>query len=117
MTITNKGSAPDRLIAASISAAGRVEIHETAMKDGCHDQRPAVEPGKTVTLAPGGHHIVFMGLKAPLRKQGEKLPVTLEFEKAGNRISAISSSRSVTERRRGSRALYSGGSCQWSLLP
>ena len=87
MTITNKGSAPDRLIGASTAAAGRVEIHEMAMKDGVMTMRPTsgglpIEPGKTVTLAPGGYHFMLMDLKAPL-KQGAKLPVTLEFEKAG----------------------------------
>jgi hypothetical protein len=40
------------------------------------------EPGKTVKLAPGGYHVMLMDLTSPL-KQGEKLPITLEFEKAG----------------------------------
>ena len=87
MTITNKGSAADRLIGGSTAAAGRVEVHEMAMKNGVMTMRPLtgglpIEPGKTVTLAPGGYHVMFMDLKAPL-KQGEKVPVTLEFEKAG----------------------------------
>src|SRR5260370_41187861 len=47
-----------------------------------HDNGLTVEPGKTVKLAPGGHHLMLLGLKSPLR-QGDKLPVTLEFEKAG----------------------------------
>jgi copper(I)-binding protein len=42
----------------------------------------AIEPGKTVKLAPGGYHLMMMDLKNPL-KQGNKLPITLEFEKAG----------------------------------
>jgi copper(I)-binding protein len=41
-----------------------------------------IEPGKTVKLAPGGYHVMLMDLKSPL-KQGDKLPVTLEFERAG----------------------------------
>jgi periplasmic copper chaperone A len=41
-----------------------------------------IEPGKSVKLAPGGLHLMLMDLKAPL-KQGDKLPITLEFEKAG----------------------------------
>jgi len=41
-----------------------------------------IEPGKTVKLAPGGYHLMLMDLKNPL-KQGDKLPLTLEFEKAG----------------------------------
>ena len=41
-----------------------------------------IEPGKTVKLAPGGYHLMLMDLKTPL-KQGDKVPLTLEFEKAG----------------------------------
>ena len=41
-----------------------------------------IDPGKTVKLAPGGYHLMLFDLKSPL-KQGDKLPVTLEFEKAG----------------------------------
>ena len=41
-----------------------------------------IEPGKTVKLAPGGYHLMMFDLKSPL-KQGDKVPVTLEFEKAG----------------------------------
>jgi periplasmic copper chaperone A len=87
MTIVNKGTAPDRLIGGSTSAAGRLEIHEMAMKDGVATMRPVtgglpIEPGKTVSLAPGGYHLMFQDLKAPLKK-GDKLIATLEFEKAG----------------------------------
>ena len=87
VTIINKGAAADRLVTATTPAAGRVEIHEMATKDGVMTMRPlpnglAIEPGKQVALAPGGYHIMFMELKAPL-KQGDKVPVTLQFEKAG----------------------------------
>ena len=41
-----------------------------------------IEAGKTVSLAPGGYHLMLMQLKAPLKK-GDKVPVTLTFEKAG----------------------------------
>jgi copper(I)-binding protein len=87
MTIVNNGTTPDRLVGGSTSAAGRFEIHEAAMKDGVMTMRPVngglpIEPGKTVTLAPGGYHIMFTDLKAGL-KQGDKVSVTLEFEKAG----------------------------------
>jgi copper(I)-binding protein len=87
MTIRNKGTTPDRLVGGSSSAAGRLEIHEMAMKDGVMTMRPVngglpIEPGKSVTLAPRGYHIMFMDLKAPL-KQGDKVSTTLEFEKAG----------------------------------
>jgi copper(I)-binding protein len=41
-----------------------------------------IEPGKTVKLSPGGFHLMLLELKGPL-KRGDKLPITLEFEKAG----------------------------------
>lgn len=87
LTIENKGSAADRLIGGSAEIAGRFEVHEMAMNNGVMTMRPLdkglpIEPGKTVKLAPGGYHLMIMDLKAPL-KQGDKVPVTLEFEKAG----------------------------------
>jgi len=87
LTIENKGSTPDRLIGASADVAAKVEMHEMSMKNGVMTMRPldkglTIEPGKTVKLAPGGYHLMMMDLKGPL-KQGDKVPVTLEFEKAG----------------------------------
>jgi copper(I)-binding protein len=87
LTIENKGSAPDRLIGGSADVASKVQVHEMAMKNGVMTMRPLdngliIEPGKTVKLAPGGYHLMLFDLKSPL-KQGDKLPVTLEFEKAG----------------------------------
>ncbi|HTA99998.1 MAG TPA: copper chaperone PCu(A)C [Bradyrhizobium sp.] len=87
LTIENKGSAPDRLIGGSAEIAGKVEVHEMAMKNGVMTMRPldnglTIEPGKTVKLAPGGYHLMMFDLKGPL-KQGDKLPLTLDFEKAG----------------------------------
>src|ERR1700722_16987396 len=87
LTIENKGSAPGRLIGGSADIAGKVEVHEMAMNNGVMTMRAlekglAIEPGKTVKLAPGGYHLMMFDLKSPL-KQGDKVPVTLEFEKAG----------------------------------
>ena len=87
LTIENKGAAPDRLLSGSGDIAGKVEVHEMATKDGVMTMRPldsglAIEPGKTVKLAPGGCHLMMFDLKHQL-KQGDKVPVTLEFEKAG----------------------------------
>jgi len=87
LTIENKGTSPDRLLSGSGDIAGKVEIHEMAMNNGVMTMRPldkglAIEPGKTVKLAPGGYHLMLMDLKKPL-KQGDKVPLTLEFEKAG----------------------------------
>jgi len=87
LTIENKGTAPDRLIGAAGDVAAKIEVHEMAMNNGVMTMRPldqglTIEPGKTVKLAPGGYHLMMFDLKGPL-KQGDKVQVTLEFEKAG----------------------------------
>ncbi len=87
LTIENKGSAPDRLVGGSAEIAGKLSVHEMAMDNGVMKMRAldkglAIEPGKTVKLAPGGYHLMLEELKGPL-KQGDKVPVTLKFEKAG----------------------------------
>ena len=87
LNIENKGAVADRLIGGSADVAGKFEVHEMAVKDGVMTMRPldkglVIEPGKTVKLAPGGYHLMLMDLKGAL-KQGDKVPVTLEFEKAG----------------------------------
>jgi hypothetical protein len=87
LTIENKGSAPDRLIGGSAAIAGKFEVHEMTMDEGVMKMRPLdkgleIAPGKTVKLAPGGYHVMLMDLKGGL-KQGEQVPVTLQFEKAG----------------------------------
>lgn len=87
LTIENKGAAADKLLGGSSDVAGDVQVHEMSMQNGVMKMRPVeggltIEPGKTVKLAPGGYHLMIMDLKAAL-KQGEKVQVTLDFEKAG----------------------------------
>ena len=93
LTIENKGAAADRLIGGSGDIAGKVEVHEMAMDNGVMKMRPldkglTIEPGKTVKLAPGGFHLMMFDLKGAL-KQGDKVPVTLEFEKAGKVVISL----------------------------
>lgn len=85
LTLTDKGL-PDRLTAASSPVASMVELHETIDEGGVMKMRAvaggiALQPGKPVALAPGGMHIMLMGLKAPL-KAGDTFPLTLTFEHA-----------------------------------
>jgi copper(I)-binding protein len=86
LTISNQGGAADRLLAASSPASGKMELH-THIRDGDvmrMREVPAIDipAGQTVTLRPGGLHLMFMGLTQPLQ-QGQKIPVTLRFERAG----------------------------------
>jgi len=87
LTIENKGTVPDKLVGVSADGAGKIEVHEMVMNEGVMKMRPVeggltIDPGKTVKLAPGGLHLMMMDLKSPLKK-GDKMPVTLQFEKAG----------------------------------
>ncbi|CAO4168197.1 copper chaperone PCu(A)C [Methylorubrum aminovorans] len=87
LTVTNTGTEPDRLTDGMIEAAGRGELHTMSMEGGVMKMAPladglAIPPGQTVTLAPSGHHLMFLDLKAPLKK-GERVKGTLTFERAG----------------------------------
>lgn len=83
--LNNHGDA-DRLIAAESEVSKTVELH-THVKDGdIYRMRKvdaiAIPMHGTAELKPGGDHLMFIGLNAPL-KEGTQVPVTLVFEKAG----------------------------------
>lgn len=86
MVIRNKASAPDKLVGLSSPAAARVEMHVHLMENNVAKMRqvPGYEvPGNgRFELKPGGAHLMFMNIKAPF-KEGDKVPVTLKFERAG----------------------------------
>lgn len=87
LTITNTGKESDRLVGGSSDVSNGFEIHEMSMDKGVMKMRPVAEgveikPGQTVTLKPGGFHIMLTGLKKPL-VQGEHIKGTLAFAKAG----------------------------------
>ena len=87
LSVKNTGTEPDRLLSVSSPAAQTVQVHEMKMEGNVMRMRELespleIKPGETVTLAPGGLHLMMTGLKAPL-KQGERVPLTLVFEKAG----------------------------------
>ena len=87
VTIKNTGSTPDRLLGGSFANAGKVGVHQMTMEQGVMKMRPLaggveIKPGETVELKPDGYHLMFVGLKQPLKK-GEQVDGTLEFEKSG----------------------------------
>lgn len=86
MTITNHGTAADRLIGASSPAAAKVELHKSVVEGGIARMLPVptmdLKPHQPVELHPGGLHLMLTSLKAPL-KAGEKIRITLKFEKSG----------------------------------
>jgi periplasmic copper chaperone A len=87
LTITNDGDTPDRLVAADAAFAGQAEIHQMTMANGMMQMRPVedgvtIRPKGSVVFSPDSYHLMFMGLKAPL-KQGDTVAGTLTFEHAG----------------------------------
>lgn len=84
MRIANSGRTPVRLVGASTPAAARVEIHTMSMEGGVMRMRPVVgglvvPAGGQVRLAPGGLHLMLIGLKGPLRVE-DFVPLSLHFE-------------------------------------
>ena len=86
LTIDNKGGEADRLVSAETPVASAAQVHETRNDNGVMSM-PAVpaldiKAGEKIALAPGGYHIMLMGLNRQL-KEGESFPLTLDFDKAG----------------------------------
>lgn len=101
--MTLKSGGGDTLTGVSVpaSVAAEAQLHETKMSDSSTsegmdthgDTHGAVAEmkevhslelpaGESMALKPGGHHIMLMKLSGPL-EPGDKVPVTLAFEKAG----------------------------------
>ncbi len=85
LTITDSG-APDTLTAVATPVAEDAMLHQSSMVKGMSEMRMIdsvpVAAGKPATLAPGGMHVMLMGLKRKL-VAGDTFPVTLTFTHAG----------------------------------
>jgi len=86
MTIKSKGAA-DTLVSASSPIAGMVQLHEVITEGSSSkmQEKPGgfpVPANGQVELKPGGYHVMLMDLKQQ-PKEGEKVEITLKFEKAG----------------------------------
>jgi copper(I)-binding protein len=86
MTLSIDGAESDRLIGAETSVAEKVELHQHSEDGGIVRMRPVeaieVAPGSPTKIAPGGLHLMLVGLKQPLIEEA-LFPLTLIFEKAG----------------------------------
>ena len=86
MMITNAGTTSDKLINVKSDMSRKTEIHQSSMKDGMMKMERVdgitIPANGKAELKPGGYHIMFMGLKAPLQVDTE-FPLTLVFEKSG----------------------------------
>jgi periplasmic copper chaperone A len=80
-----KSTAPVKLLKAETAIAGNVEIHNMSMKDGVMEMKAVdaidVPANKTVSLKPGGYHVMLMMLAASINK-GDSVPIKLTFEGA-----------------------------------
>jgi copper(I)-binding protein len=83
MQLQNSDEAEQFLVSASTPAAAAVELHMHTMDDGVMRMRQIphihLPPKQTVSLQPGGLHIMLFDLTAPLII-GERVPITLTFE-------------------------------------
>ncbi|WP_439577343.1 copper chaperone PCu(A)C [Elioraea sp.] len=86
MTLVNPTETPDRLVSAASPVAQTVELHAHLHDGGVMRMRPVagieVHPGEPSVLAPGGLHVMLIGLMRDLRR-GETIRLSLTFEKAG----------------------------------
>ncbi|HST44229.1 MAG TPA: copper chaperone PCu(A)C [Luteimonas sp.] len=87
LTIRNRGTHQDRLVSVRTSSAERVEIHAMRMEDGVARMRALADglpipPGATVSVAPGGYHLMFITPGTAFTAGGEA-QVTLVFAEAG----------------------------------
>jgi copper(I)-binding protein len=85
-TLTNHGTSDDTLLSAASDAAAKVQIHDMKMDGNIMRMRKLddlpLPAGQTVNVAPGGIHIMMIGLVKPL-SQGDTIAMHLEFAKAG----------------------------------
>ena len=87
LTVTNIGSASDRLMSVASDIAGTAEVHEMSLSNGVMTMRPApapleIQPGASLELKPGGYHVMFTQLRHAIQ-EGDKVKATLTFDRAG----------------------------------
>ncbi|MBX8516722.1 copper chaperone PCu(A)C [Pseudomonas cichorii] len=88
-TIENKGNSADRLLSVKTPIAGEAQLHEHVQADGLMKMRqvPSVDvpAGAKVSFAPMAYHVMLLGIKdRSMLALGQRFPMTLHFEKAGD---------------------------------
>ena len=84
--VTLTAATDDRLTGGSTPQAGLLQVHEMKTENGMMKMAELTEglplpAGQAVALAPGGNHLMLIGLTAPL-VAGETVPLTLQFASA-----------------------------------
>jgi copper(I)-binding protein len=96
--VLENGSDQDRsIVAAESDVAETVELHTHTTVDGMMQMRRidaiALPAGETVTLQPGGLHVMLIGLKGPLT-EGSAVDLTLVLDD-GTRMAVSAPVRSI----------------------
>jgi copper(I)-binding protein len=95
MVIKNTGAADDTLLSGTSPACGSIEVHETVMKaDGSMGMnlldKPLLIPANgQVELKSGGIHIMCIMKKDDVFKPGNKIDLSLVFEKSGEKTVSV----------------------------
>ncbi len=107
LTITNNGNTPEYLVSGLADFADRIEIHSMKMNKNSVMQMYLLEEGvkipagQSITLKPGGTHIMFFGLNKPfifgtkikfdlVFKNSGTLPVVFDVERLGAKQKSVS---------------------------
>lgn len=84
--VHNQGSESDRLLGVQTPVAAKAELHEHVHADGLMKmqqvQTVEIPAGGEAIFAPMAYHVMLFGLQQQA-KAGERFPLTLRFEKAG----------------------------------
>lgn len=87
LTVHNRGTTPEVLLAAYSALAARVALHDTIVRDGTFVMEPreafTIPAGGRLELRPGQAHLMLLGLQQALRS-GDMVPLTLTFQRAGS---------------------------------
>lgn len=87
LKVENRSSSEEVLLGLECADAAAVEMHEMTHEEGMMKMRKVARwtiPGKgSLALAPGGAHLMFLGLRRQL-KEGDTVQLTLHFKEAGD---------------------------------
>jgi len=88
------------LVGVESPVAASAEVHEVRMEGKVMRMRALsrleLPPGETVELKPGGHHIMLLELKRPLKKS-EVVPIRLRLEMKDKSVKTIEVKAEVRE--------------------
>jgi len=97
LTITNTGDSDRTITGISAELFSMAHLHKTVMEDGISKMgmmhKLIIKPGQTVSMEPGGLHIMLMRPKKGAVAKGE-VPITLTFSD-GETLSVVAEIRSI----------------------